>query len=81
MSRGFRITTFSAFNAEGDDGDEGLVAELVGGYWLPYIAADERRVEQLRSRVQAIADRRYQRITLVRFVRGQVLETYDGRKP
>jgi len=79
-SRGFRITTLHAFICRETADDEGLVAIQVGGLWFPLIAADERRVESLRPKAQQIAAETGKRIELVRFVRGQVLETYGGRK-
>lgn len=81
MSRGFRVLTLHAFLCrDNPDNDEGLVAIQVGGVWFPLIAADERRLEDLRPKAQEIAAQEGKRIELVRFVRGQVLETYDGRK-
>ena len=77
----FRVTMLHAFLCrDNPENDEGLVSMCVGGVWFPLIAADERRLESLRPQAQAIAEKEGKRIELVRFVRGQVLETYDGRK-
>lgn len=78
---GFRIQTLHAFVAKGSDNDEALVAAKLGGTWMPLIAADEARLEQLKPLAQKVAAEAGVAVQLVRFVRGQVVETYDGRKP
>lgn len=77
--RGFRIATLSAFIAKGEDGDEGVVAARLGDTWFPLVAADDKRLEQLRPMAKRIAFETKARIELIRFVRGQVLETIDER--
>lgn len=74
------MLTLHAFIAKGDDDDEGLCAQLVGQTWMPLIAGDEARLEQLRALAEGIAKASGKKIELVRFVRGQLVETYDGRK-
>lgn len=77
---GFRIITLHAFIAKGSDNDEGVVAAKFGDTWLPLIAADEKRLEQLKPLAQKAAAEAGVAVQLVRFVRGQVVETYDGWK-
>lgn len=51
----FRIVSLFAFLAVDDDGEEGVMAERVGGTWVPFVAADETRLEQIRARVRQLA--------------------------
>lgn len=52
---GFVIKELWAYVQVGDDGDEGVLAELVGDSWIPLIGADEVRLKQLRPTAEAIA--------------------------
>ncbi len=77
----FRISTIWAFVALEDD-QEGICAQMVvgpgGNTWMPMIGADEKRLEQLRPIAAEIAKASGKRIELIRFVRGAVVETFEG---
>ena len=64
---GFRITEVWAFLAVHDDDDEGIIGELMGLTWMPFVAADPHRIEDLMPRAQAIARETGKTIRLVRF--------------
>ena len=63
----FIIEHLWLFVATHPDGDEGVIAENVGGQWLPFVAADERRLEQIKARVQALPLQPNVTVKLVRF--------------
>lgn len=73
----FRITTLWAFIAKEND-EEGICAQLVGNTWMPMIGADEKRLAQLRPLAATIAKTTGKRIELIRFVRGALVETFEG---
>lgn len=70
----FRIVSLHAFVAVGKDGDEGLVATMKGNTWLPMVAADPARLEQLRPEAEEIARVTGQTIRLVRFTQREEIE-------
>lgn len=46
---GFRIETITAFTTIGDDDEEGVLAFLgKDGFWIPMVAANPERLEDLR---------------------------------
>jgi hypothetical protein len=53
---GFRIEALTAFTIIGEDDEEGVMAfhDAATRTWIPMIAADERRVEQLRGIARSI---------------------------
>jgi hypothetical protein len=73
----FRITTIWAFVAIDND-EEGICAQLVGDIWMPMIGADEKRLEQLRPIAERMAKISGTRIQLIRFVRGAVVQDFEG---
>lgn len=63
----FRIERLWAFVGQAPADDEGLIAERRLGVWLPFVAADDRRLEQLKARAALIPVPSGTRVTLVRF--------------
>jgi hypothetical protein len=64
----FRIETLHAFvSVDPDDGDEGVIAMMRNGQWIPLVAADERRLEQYRRFAQEIAQMSGRSIRVLRF--------------
>jgi hypothetical protein len=63
----FKITTIHAFIATDDDDEEGVIGELMGDQWLPFVCADETRVADLRPRAELIAATLGVKVTLARF--------------
>lgn len=53
---GFRITSITAFTTIGKDNEEGVMAfrDEAQGVWMPMIAADEHRVNDLRRIAEAL---------------------------
>jgi hypothetical protein len=49
---GFRITEITAFTTIGEDDEEGVVAFMGDGVWMPMIAADITRLTQLRQHAE-----------------------------
>lgn len=74
----FRIASLHAFVAVGEDGDEGVVAFMRGNTWIPLVASDNKRLEQLRPEAAAIARITGKTIRLVRFDQRHELEAFDG---
>jgi hypothetical protein len=51
-----RIEKIWAFRSVDDDGDEGVCGFLANGKWMPVVAADEKRLEDLRMFAQELAN-------------------------
>ena len=66
-TEGFRIADIHAFITVGDDGDEGVIGMTTPAGWVPFIAADPARLEQLRPLAVLIGKQFGQKIKLVRF--------------
>lgn len=50
-----------------NDDEEGLISVNIGGSWVPLVAADRQRLEDLRSYAQQLARQTGRVIRLVRF--------------
>ena len=57
-----------AFIAEdkGPD-DEGVAAINLGGFWMPLVGADMKRVDAIRTMAKTVAQHTKKKITLVKF--------------
>ena len=64
---GFHISEIWAFLSEHDENDEGIIGMMMGDQWVPFIAADETRLKELRGHAQAIADFTGKPIVLTKF--------------
>jgi len=63
-----KIKTIYAFiSIDKDSEDEGVVAALMGGMWMPLVAADEDRVRSLKPIAQQIALATRKKIVLAKF--------------
>lgn len=62
----FKIDEVFLFVADEDQG-EGLIGELVGNQWLPFVCADAARVDSLRKRAEVIAKETNKKVKLLRF--------------
>ena len=67
MADGFVIKELWAYVQVGDDGDEGVLAELVGDSWIPLIGADEVRMQLLRPTAMLVAHSTGRAVTLRHF--------------
>lgn len=77
----FRITELWAFIAVGDDDEEGVIgAKMPNGSWLPFVMADNRRLEQLRPMAEDIAEASGKTVRLVRFSVREDIETLGKRE-
>jgi hypothetical protein len=79
---GFRITQCWMFAAVDQDDEEGLVGETypdsrLGLVFMPFVATDEARRDQLRERALRIARRHGQTIRVIRFGIREVLEVIE----
>ena len=63
----FKIKNIHAFVAVGDDGDEGVIGEMINGVMTPFVCADEARVESLREKAFEIGKHTGKKVKLVRF--------------
>lgn len=66
-NRGFRIKDIHAYISVGPDDEEGVCAIMINGIWIPMVAADAKRLEQLKPEAQRIATISGLTIKLVRF--------------
>jgi hypothetical protein len=74
----FRIGAIWAFLSVDEKGDESVCAGPLGGLpVVPFIAADERRLDGLRPLAESLATLTKKRIVLVRFDRRVELETIE----
>jgi len=80
----FRIERLYAFiSTDNPGGDEGLVAINRHGQWLPFVAADTGRVEQLRALARDLARETGRSMQVAIFERRVDLEVIGpgGSKP
>lgn len=79
--RGFRITEIHAITAIGEDGEEGVPAWMSTVGPIPLIAADPRRLDQIKALAQQIADATDQNFKITRFsVREDIGEITSSKK-
>lgn len=68
MEKGFKITILKAFIAEDKYGTEGIIAEFIPqSGWMPFVCADDARVESFIPRAKRIASERKLKVRLVQF--------------
>jgi hypothetical protein len=79
---GFRIEKIWAFvsTQADDDNDEGVVAALINGSWMPLIAADEKRLQDLMPLALEMANDTDAAIRLVCFENRRTVMTLGGKK-
>lgn len=70
-----RIWCFVAENSDG----EGLVGMQVNGSWMPFVCADELRVQQLKPHAEAIAQKSGITVKLIMFDSRTEIESYPGK--
>lgn len=63
----FKIKTISAFIAEDENGEEGIVAHKIGDSWCPLVMADEKRIQSVRPIAKKLSSESKKRVKLVRF--------------
>jgi hypothetical protein len=71
----FQIDRVWIFVAQEPGGDEGVIAENRGGTWFPFVAADEKRLEQLKERARALPLTPGTTLKLIRFDARTEVET------
>ena len=69
-----KVFVFIATDKDVDD--EGVVAVRMGEYFLPLVAADQARVDSLRSQAVQVARATGKRVHLVEFSQRRDLESY-----
>lgn len=67
-----------AFVSVDAEGNEGVCAAMIGGAWMPLIAADAARLAQLRPIAARLATAGNMRIRLVRFTSRVEEDRLDG---
>ena len=77
----FKITKVTAFVAiDPKDGDEGVMAFLSDGGWMPLICADEARIESMVPIAEDISARTGKQYQIIQFsVREDVTEEVKAR--
>ena len=63
----FTIETITAFVSVGKDGEEGVIGQLMGDHWMPFVCADEKRVEQILPICKDLCDRTGVEFKILRF--------------
>lgn len=67
MKPGFKIKTVHAFIATEADGTEGIIGMQTKNGWMPFVAADEERIESLRPLAIEIAKAAGVQIVVAKF--------------
>ncbi len=67
MKNPFKIKTIHAFIAEDKDGQEGLVGMHTPDGWVPFVCADEDRINSIRPIAEKIAQQQEKTIKLIKF--------------
>jgi hypothetical protein len=76
----FRIETIVAFIAtDPDTGDEGIIGSMGPNGWVPMIASDRVRLEQLKLKAAEIAKVGKMKISFCRFSVRTEEGVFDGR--
>lgn len=75
-----RIDEIWAAVSVDETGHEGLCAFFTGSGWMPLIAADEKRLVEIRRIAKDLALQRQIKIKLIRLADRSELETWDGRQ-
>jgi hypothetical protein len=79
--RGFRITEIHAITGIGDDDEEGVPAWFSHDGPVPLIAADSKRLENIKEMAQRIADATGQSFKITRFSVREDIGEIKSRKP
>lgn len=58
-----------------DNGDEGVCAVMVGGTWMPLLAADRKRVTFIEEQAQLLADMQDKKIKIIRLTERSEIRT------
>jgi hypothetical protein len=75
MHKGLKVNTIYAFIAEDADGTEGIIGQLMpDNSWLPFIAADEERLSQLKLFAQKISNVTKKEIKLIKLSKREDVE-------
>jgi hypothetical protein len=64
---GFKIETVHAYIATDEKGDEGIIGQVFGDTFMPFVAADEARIVSLYDHAEAIAKATGYPIILAKF--------------
>jgi len=72
-----KIDEVFLFVAEDDTG-EGIIGELMGDNWVPFVCADLARVNQLRPRAELIAKTTKKKVKLIRYSTRTEMEVIEG---
>lgn len=76
----FEIKAIHAFvTKDNPGGDEGIIGMATQAGWIPLIAADQERLEQLREYAQEFADKHGLNIKLVRFTQREDIEEIKSK--
>lgn len=75
-----RIEAIWAWLAIDEEGSEGVVGGFTGGHFLPLIASDKIRLDQLRPIAESAAQTSGMRVMLAKFTAREDIETIDRRQ-
>ncbi len=77
----FHIEAIHAFLAVDEDGEEGVIGMMTKAGWVPFVAADLKRLEELRPKAEDIALITNKRVRLAKFsIREDIDEIGPGEK-
>jgi len=80
----FEIKTITAYVAVDKDGEEGIIAHMQNGIWLPLVCADETRAKQmypLAVQACAIDNKQFKvlRFAVREDITEQIIKQYGGK--
>lgn len=77
----FRITTVNAIVARDADDEEGIVGMTMrDGTFMPFVAADQERLKQLKPMAKIIGEATNRTLYLIQFSNRRVLEVLEPGK-
>lgn len=72
--KGFKIEKMYAFITKDENGEEGIMAELIGDKWMPFVGGDWMRVKDLKKIAQVVTKESGKEIKIVEFSQRKVIE-------
>lgn len=71
------ISDIYAYLSVDEDGNEGLIGELINGAWMPFVACDKARLDSLEPIAQRVAQRTGRPVRLIHLSTRTEIKTLD----
>ena len=78
----FKVQEVYVFISEAEDGDEGIIAQIIDmvgvemPVYMPFVAADKKRLQQLKPMAQKIAKESGKKVKVIRLSVREEIEVY-----